>query len=190
MRFFTFILGFLFMMSCQEKSASVYRKNFLDSEKNIIRIADSIIRSAYFSTLITLDKQEQPRARIVEPFLPEKEFVIWIGTNPKSRKVKQLMQNSKATLHYFDKSKLAYVSLMGNAFLVNKDSIKSVKFKKGWDKFYPNRKNDYLLIKFIPETLEVINLSSGYSGDSITWKPHRVVLRNYPFILYKQKRIF
>ncbi len=175
---FIFILFILIFTSCSKNKDLSYRKNFTDKEKEWIKVSDSIIKSAYFTTLITVDKNGQPRARIVEPFLPENEYVVWIGTNPKSRKVNQLKQNSKATLHYFDKSKLAYVSLMGNAFLIDDDSIKSKKFKKGWEKFYPNKNNDFLLIKFIPNSLELINLSQGYSGDSITWKPHSIRLRD------------
>jgi general stress protein 26 len=123
-----------------------------------------------------LDAKNQLRARIVEPFLPEKNHIIWMATNPKSRKVTQLKRNSTTTLHYFDKNKLAYVSLMGNAYLVTDDSIKNTKWKVGWEKFYPNRTTDYLLIKFVPKTLELISISNGFFGDKTTWKPHKVVL--------------
>jgi len=79
-------------------------------------------------------------------------------------------------LHYFDKNKLAYVSLMGNAFLVNDDKIKQKIWKEGWERFYPNRKTDYLLIKFIPKTIELISITDNYTGDKTTWKPHQVFL--------------
>ena len=166
------------LMSCQskiEKNKS-YRTNFIQEEQEILKTADSIIKSAYYATLITLDKDNQPRARIVEPFLPKKHQIIWIGTNPKSRKVNQLKKNSKTTLHYFDKNKLAYVSLMGNAFLVNDDKSKQEIWKEGWERFYPNRKTDYLLIKFVPKTIELISITDNYIGDKVTWKPHQVML--------------
>lgn len=140
-------------------------------------MADSIIESAYYTTLITLDTQNQPRARIVEPFLQKKEYVIWMATNPKSRKVTQLKNNTTATLHYFDKNNLGYVSLMGNAFLVNDDSTKNKIWKEDWEKFYPNKKQDYLLIKFVPNTLELISVFGGFTGNKTTWKPEQVKLR-------------
>ena len=167
----------LVFTSCSNnKKNIVFRTKYSDNEQKIMHEADSIIKSAYFTTLITLDNKNQPRARIVEPFPPEKNYIIWMATNPKSRKVKQLQNNATATLHYFDKSKLAYVSLMGKAYLVNDDSIKKVKWKNGWEKFYPNRNKDYLLIKFVPKTLELISISDGFTGDKKTWKPHRVVI--------------
>ncbi len=173
-----FIISFIFLFSCQSKNEeiSAYRTNFTQEEKEILKAADSVIKTAYYATLITLDKDNQPRARIVEPFLPKENYIIWIGTNPKSRKVTQLKTNSKTTLHYFDKNKLAYVSLMGDAFLVNDKKTKQEIWKEGWERFYPNRKTDYLLIKFIPKTIELISISDNFTGDKTTWKPHQVQL--------------
>ena len=67
---------------------------------------------------------------------------------------------------------------MGNTVLVNNDSIKNAIWREGWEKFYPNRDKDYLLLKFIPETVELISVIDGYTGDEITWKPTQIVLRN------------
>jgi len=178
MKNFFYLLSFIFLFSCQSKTdkVSTYKTNFTQEEKDILKTVDSVIKSAYYATLITLDKDNQPRARIVEPFSPKENYIIWIGTNPKSRKVQQLKNNSKTTLHYFDKNKLAYVSLMGNAFLINDDKTKQQIWKEGWERFYLNRKTDYLLIKFIPKTIELISITDNYTGDKTTWKPHQVNL--------------
>ena len=180
MKYFLFILLFFSLLSCtiNEPIPTEIRDDFTQEEQEIIRLSKKIIKEAYFSTLITVDKNGQPRARVMEPFEPDKNFIIWLATNPKSRKVKQLKNNSRATLHYFDKNNLGYVSLMGNAFLINDQVIKSQKFKDGWDKFYKNQKEDYLLIKFIPKTLELISIPNEFTGDSLTWKPHKVQLRD------------
>ncbi len=168
----------MILVSCNVKNQKkIYRKKFTKEEKHILKVSKDIIKSAYFTSLITLDENLQARARIVEPFAPENNFIIWMATNPKSRKVFQIKRNSKVTLHYFDKSKLAYVSLMGNAFLINDANKKKEIWKEGWEKFYPNKKTDYLLIKFIPNSLEMISITDNFTGDKNTWMPHRVVLR-------------
>lgn len=151
--------------------------DFTSEEQKIIATAKVIIDDSYFGTLITIAQNGQPKARVMEPFAPDNDFIIWMATNPKSRKASELRANSTTTLHYFNKNKMEYVSLMGNAFLVDDETIKTQKFKDGWDKFYPNKKEDYLLIKFIPHTLELVSVGSNYPGDSITWKPHQVTLR-------------
>ena len=177
-KYFFIFLSLTLLFACKSNDNDlVFKHEFSLEEQKVLQMADTIIKTAYYCTLITLDNQNQPRARIVEPFLPEKDYTIWIATNPKSRKVKQLKNNTAATLHYFDKNSLAYVSLMGNAFLVNDETIKAQKFKDGWDKFYPNKKEDYLLIKFVPKIVELISVNNQYPGDSISWKPHQVILR-------------
>lgn len=171
----------LLSLSCVNHSGTIssFRNDFSPDESKILAVARTTINDAYFGSLISVDKTGQPRARIMEPFAPEKDFTIWLATNPKSRKVRQIEDNPKVTLHFFDKQKLAYVSLMGKAYLVNDSKIKATKWKKGWEKFYKNKEDAYLLIHFVPEYLELINIAESYTGDSLTWKPHRVVLRQH-----------
>lgn len=179
MKYVIILASFFLLYSCgQQEDVSIeIRNNFTLEEQKIIDLSKEIIKETYFGTFITIDREGQPRARVMEPFDPDENFIIWLATNPRSRKAKQLKTNSSATLHYFDKGKLSYVSLMGNAFLVNDDAIKATKWKEGWEPFYKNQKEDYLLIKFVPQTLELISIPTEFTGDSITWKPHQVFLR-------------
>lgn len=176
---FLILISTVFFLNCTTNLSqnSSYRDDFSVTEQKIIINAKIQIENTYYTTLITVDEKGQPRARVMETFEPEKDFVIWMGTNPKSRKVQQIKKNSKATMHFFDRSKMGYVSLMGNAFIVNDNEIKSQKWKKAWEQFYKNQTDDYMLIKFIPETLELIGMVDGFTGDSLTWAPHKVVLR-------------
>ena len=180
-----------FLVSCQnplktteddsKKDAVVSKKlrsNFTTEEIAIIETSNEIIDSAYYCTLISIDRNGQPRARIMEPFKPDDNYEIWLATNPKSRKVQQLKNNSKSTVNYFNKTELSYVSLMGNAFIVNDEAIKSQKWKEGWEQHYKNKKEAYILIRFVPESLEIVSYKKGYTGDKITWAPDLVKLRD------------
>lgn len=142
-----------------------------DKDTLVMNAAREIIQNAYYTTLITLDEQGQPRARIMEPFAPEENWEIWLATNPKSRKVNQIENNQTVTLHYFDKPNLGYVSLMGKAFLIHDNKKKEQYWKEDWNAFYSNRTDAYLLIKFVPQTMEVISTKHGINGDEITWEP-------------------
>jgi len=179
MKYLNNIVFLIFLVSCTSNSiqSNTYRKNFSEGEQKIIDNAKILIENTYYTTLITIDESGQPRARVMETFKPEIDFVIWMGTNPKSRKVKQINDNPKVTLHFFDRSKMGYVSLMGKAFIVNDEAIKSQKWKKEWAQFYKNQTDDYMLIKFVPKSLELIGILDGFHGDSITWAPHKVILR-------------
>ena len=180
----------LFLLSCNnskqaKEGASVnneiisekLRNDFTEDEIALIETANEIIESSYYCTLVTIDKEGQPKVRIMEPFKPDDKYEIWLATNPKSRKVQEITNNSKSTVNYFDKTELSYVSLMGNSFIVNNEAIKSQKWKEGWEQHYKNKKEDYLLIRFVPESLELVSYTKGYTGDKITWAPDQVQLR-------------
>lgn len=153
------------------------RSDFNSDEIKIMSSANEVIKNARYGTLITVDENGQPRSRIMDALFPDKNFEVWLATNPKSRKVKQILNNPNATMYYWDESHGAYVSLMGKATMVNNNDIKSKKWKPEWTKFYKNKKEDVILIHFVPEILEMINVSQGFNGDKKTWSPHQVKLR-------------
>ncbi|GEM_PF-433984 len=172
--FYLLLLFGLFSCNPKQEKQQTIRTDFTKKEQDILSAARRIIDSAYYGTLITLDQDNQPKARVMEPFRPNKDFTIWLATTPRSRKVQEIRNNPIATMHYFDKNRIGYVSLMGKAFIIDDDKIKSQKWKAGWDRFYKNQKDDYLLIKFIPKTLELISIPEGFVGDKKTWMPHQV----------------
>ena len=174
------IIVFLLMYSCSDTRVNMnvkIRKDFSPHDSIVMNSARKIISDCYYGTFITIDDKGQAKARAMEPFPPDENFVIWLATNPRSRKVRELKNNPKATMHYFSKRLMAYVSLMGTAVIVDDKESKRKYWKEGWERFYPDRDKDYLLIKFVPETLELIDIPEGLTGDKKTWKPEQVVLR-------------
>lgn len=168
----------IFLLSCQNpvSNQSNYRNDFNPEEVKIMQAARNIIEGAYYGSLISLDKNMQPKARIMEPFKPDEHFVIYLATTPKSRKVLEIKNNPKTTLHYFDKERVGYVSLMGKAFIENDTVVKHKLWKAGWERFYKNQDDDYVIIKFVPNYLELISIPEGFTGNEETWKPSKVSL--------------
>lgn len=169
-------LFFFILVSCNNTGLKNARTQFSDAEKEAMAKAKQHMKSAYYCSLVTIDETGQPRARVVEPFLPENLFTVWMATKSNSRKVNQIKANPKVTLHYFDRTALAYVSLMGTAALVDDPTLKETKWKKGWERFYPD-KTKMLLIRFTAETLEMISTSDGYEGNKENWAPFKLILR-------------
>ena len=101
-------------------------------------------------------------------------MVVWLGTNPRSRKVAAIRRNPRVTLYYFDREAQAYVTIYGIARLVNDPKATLKWWKDGWKDFYPDRTRDFLLIRVTPEKLEVVNVKKGIVGDPHTWKPPSV----------------
>ena len=141
----------------------------------LLSVAKDIMISAKTCALITLDSEGRPRVRVMDPFIPENDFTVWFGTNPKTRKVEQIKNNPKVTLYYLEPNGSGYVMLHGLATLVNDQAEKDKRWKAEWEAFYPNKQDDYLLIKISPQWLEVISYSHGILGDPETWEPPKVL---------------
>ena len=131
-------------------------------------LARQVIATARYGTLVTIDDEGQPRTRIVDPFLPDDEFVIYVATKPITRKVKQIRGNDKVSLFYFDTDGGNSVSVMGRAELIEDLDLKR-QMRRDADsaRIYPDFPHDYLLIKIIPTRAE--GLLPGYRGDRKTW---------------------
>ena len=144
----------------------------------LMNAAKEIMVSAGNCALITLDSEGRSRVRVMDPFLPESDFTVWFGTNPKSRKVDQIKKDARVTLYYFDPKVSGYVMIYGKAELIDDPKEKEKQWKDEWDLFYPDKINGYLLIKVTPEWMEVISESHGIYGDKVTWKPPIVYFKN------------
>ena len=110
------------------------------------------------------------------PFLPEDNFTVWMGTNPRSLKVSQIQKNKLVSLYYFDKKSAGYITLQGVATIVNTKDKKERYWKKEWKNFYKNTTTDYVLIKFVPNKAKIISEKHQVLGDSITWEVPKLTL--------------
>ncbi len=138
--------------------------------------------TARYTALITLDSAGRPSVRTMDPFAPDENMVVWLATNPRSRKVREIRRNPRVTLYYFNRDAQEYVTIHGRARLVNDPKLKERWWKDEWKSFYPDRAKDYLLIVVRPERLEVISEKKGIFGDAKTWTPPVV---NFPPRLLK-----
>ncbi len=135
----------------------------------LMAAAREIIASQQYCALVTQDEEGRAQVRTVNPFAPEEDMAVWIATGTQTRKVQQIRHNAQVTLYYADHSKAAgFVSIRGKAVLVD-DRAEMIKRKRGyWDSVFPEFKN-LILIKVIPEHLEVLNYGRGVNGDPVTW---------------------
>jgi len=162
------ILSFLLLISFTSFSQNIEQK---DSTNNkLINAAREIMAEAGTCALITLDEKDLPMVRVMDPFLPESDFTVWFGTNSKSRKVNQIKKNPNVSLYYLDGDASGYVVIHGTAQLVDDQREKEKWWKVEWGAFYPNKAEDYLLIKVSPQWMEILSITRGIIGDSITWE--------------------
>ena len=164
------IIIFLFFQEC-----NFAQINKIDSSQgNIIAAARDIISSVRFCGLVTISDNGLPDIRTMDPFPPDENFIVWLGTNPKSRKVSQIKNNPEVVLYYNDPAGNGYVVIHGSAELINDKKEKVKHWKDKWSRFYPDKDSSFLLIKVIPQKLDVINYKKGIYGDPKTWRAESI----------------
>lgn len=161
-----------------EKAGTTDRSAGQDARRQeLLDAARELMEAARYCALITVDESGWPRAKTMDPFPPDTDMVVWLATNPKTRKVHQIQENSRVALYYFDSGLLGYVTLFGRAHLVDDKDEKKKRWKEGWEALYPDRDTSYLLIAVTPERLEVVSTKRGIFGDPVTWEPPAVEFR-------------
>jgi general stress protein 26 len=136
----------------------------------VVAAAREIMGAQQYCGLITVDGTGRPQIRTMNPFPPDEEMVVWMATNPRSRKADEIRKDPRVSLYYSDHAKaIGYVAITGRAVLV--DDMKEVLKRKRayWDQAFPGLKN-IVLIKVVPERIEVVNYKQGLNGDTVTWR--------------------
>lgn len=139
----------------------------------LLETAKSSIRTAEYGFLITLGERGEAHARLVQPFEPEPDMTIWIGTWSKSRKVREIQKDSRVTLAFHDKEGTAYVTLQGSAQIESDIHKKRKYWREEWSGFIPQGPDgdDYVLVKFIPSRVELMSFSKGVLPKPYGLKP-------------------
>lgn len=171
----TICLLFLFILFAPTISFSQKQEKSDLLKTKALAAAKEIMTSSTTCALITLDNEGRPRVRTMDPFAPENDFIVWFGTNKNTRKVEQISNDPRVTLYYLENGDAGYVVIHGKAQLVDDQKEKEKRWKDGWSAFYTNKNKDYLLIKVMPENMEVISYTHGVTADPVTWKPPIVV---------------
>lgn len=158
-RFFKSVKYFLIIVVTLYISAFAQNEQFQGQREiprdSLLIFARTIIDSARCRVLVTVDETGKPHAREMAPFDLEDDWTIWLGTFPTSRKVKQIQKNPNVVVFYYDTKGMSYVSVSGKASLVNDPTLKAKYWVESWKRYYPDRDKHYILIKVIPERIEL-----------------------------------
>jgi general stress protein 26 len=119
-------------------------------------------------------------ARVLQPFPPGPDLEVWLGTSRRTRKVNQLRADPRATLVYQDDGKSACVVLVGRAEVVEDLAERRRRFRPMWWAFYPDgpEGEDYLLLRFAPERIEVWDASRGITPEPFGQRSAALVRRD------------
>lgn len=135
-----------------------------------ITAAREIMSSQKYCALITSDSSGQPQVRTMNPFPPDADMTVWFATNSLCRKAQEIREHPQVSLYYADHDEASgYVVLTGKAILVDDMSEKLKRKRDYWEQAFPDW-NYLMLIKVVPEKLEVLNYKHSLLGDTVTWR--------------------
>lgn len=144
------------------------------SRDALLGAARTMMEDARYCGLVTFDASGEARARTMDPFLPEADMTIWLGTHRESRKVQEIRSDPRVTLYYQAPGGTGYVTVFGKASIIDDPAEEASRWKEEWAAFYLDPAADYLLIRVTPERLEIIDYLNGIVGDPATWVPPSV----------------
>ncbi len=136
----------------------------------LLDAAREIIAASRFCALVTIGADGAPNVRMMDPFAPDDDMVVWMGTNALSRKVEDLRRSSRVAVYYADPEAPGYVTIRGVARLVDDPEETSKRWKDEWSSLYRDDRSNYLLIEIRPETIEVVNLAAGVGSEKESWE--------------------
>jgi len=157
-------INFLLNINIHAQEKTTYLKS-----DTILLAAREIINSTKYCALITVDSTGEAHARTMEVYKPENDFIIWFGTNAKSRKIQEIQKNPKVTVYYAGIEGNGYVTIIGKAEIVSSNYEISRHWKEKWENYFTD-KSDFILIKLVPLKLEIISYSHRLNGNKETWK--------------------
>jgi general stress protein 26 len=148
--------------------ANAQNPKFSIPRDTLLNAAREIIKSVPFCALVTIDSTGQPQVRTMNPFPLGDDMVIWFATSRKSRKVKEIKNNPKVCVYYSDhRYAKGYVTVIGSATIIDDKNLLIKKKRAYWENI-PDWKNQFVLIKIEPESLDVVNYARGISGEPET----------------------
>ncbi len=146
----------------------------------MLSAAREIMGEQTYCALITFGLGGFPQIRTMNPFPPDDDMVIWMATNSRCRKVEEMRANPHVSLYYADhKEATGSVVITGKAVLVDDMQEKLKRKRAYWSEAFPDW-NYLLLIKVVPERIEVINYKRGLVNAPTDWRVPSIELTILP----------
>jgi general stress protein 26 len=132
-----------------------------DSPARVVAAARQVMRSKRFCVLVT-DGPGGPDARVVQPFRPDAELVVHVGTSPQTRKARQVRESGRAVLVYErDRDGACVVAHCAARVIEDRETCRRY-FMPLWRAFWPDGPDrDFVVIRCEPDRLEVWDARRG-----------------------------
>jgi general stress protein 26 len=152
----------------------------------VLDVARRTMRRKRYCVIVT-QGPTAPHARVVQPYHPDPDFVVWMGTSGWSRKTAEICRDASTTLVYEDDARATCVTLIGTA-TIEPDGRKFMPF---WLAFWPDGPADesFVNIRFVPERIEVWSAAAGVTPPPYGLVSAHVVRQGGDWVLSPGERV-
>ncbi len=134
------------------------------SEELIERATEAI--EPCTGTLITVDREGFPRARVLEDHNPYEGFTFWFATNVHTRKIAEIEGHPSVCIMYEPPSVAGYICIMGTARIRTDEEGRRFVWREEWAKYYGDPMSpDFVPIQVIPSRIEFYDANIGAMAD-------------------------
>ncbi len=135
------------------------------AKKEIIERVTEAITSCT-GTLITVDREGFPRARVLEDHNPYEGFEFWFATNSHTRKIAEIEGHPNVCIMYQPPSMAGYICIMGTARIRTDEQGRRFVWREEWAKYYDGpMASDFVPIQVIPSRIEFYDANIGALAD-------------------------
>jgi general stress protein 26 len=133
-------------------------------EELIERVTEAI--KLCTGTLITVDREGFPRARVLENHNPYEGFMFWFATNVHTRKIAEIEAHPSVCIMYQPPSVAGYICIMGTAKIRKDEEARWFIWREEWAKYYDGpMASDLVPIQVIPSRIEFYDANIGALAD-------------------------
>jgi general stress protein 26 len=118
-------------------------------------------------TLITMDHDGYPHARVLEDHNPYEGFEFWFATNSYTRKIGQIEVHPNVCVYYQPPSMAGYICIIGTARIRTDEQGRRFIWREEWAKYYQGpMATDFVPIQVIPSRIEFYDANIGAHADN------------------------
>jgi general stress protein 26 len=140
-----------------------------------LKVAREMVNKSKYCFLITNSEGNWPSARMVQPIVELDTFVVWFGTNPKLRKIREIKKNPYVTIAFGKESDNANLIIYGKSSIENGVREKVKHWIDSWIMFFSSpRGEDFVSIRVEPMEMEIINFKRYIVTEPFGLKPIRL----------------
>lgn len=162
------------------------QKKFNPSLDYSLKTIREMLKKSKYCFLISNSEGNWPSARMVQPIIELDSFVIWIGTNPNLRKVKEIQKNPFVTITFGKENEDANLIIHGKATIENDKRTKVKHWIGSWLLFFSNGPSgeDFVSIRVEPLEMELMNFKKYLVPEPFGLKPIKLKINNGEWEIY------